>query len=72
LIQQRCVQVLGFEPVLQHVQGEAVEPPQMLSYRVDNLAALGIKSDFLEKLEELDNLLRFCQQTFCKAQNPGT
>lgn len=71
LIKQRCVQVLGFEPVLQRVQGEAVEPPQMLSYRVDNLAALGIKSDFLENLVEIDNLLRFCQSTFTKIQSSG-
>lgn len=70
-IQQRCAQVLGFEPVLQHVQGEADEPPRMLSYRVDNLAALGIKSDFLENLAEIDSLLRFCQSTFTKTQNPG-
>lgn len=71
-IQQRCEQVLGFEPVIERVQGEADDLHPTLFYRIDNLAALGIKSDFLEKLEELDNLLRFCQQTFCKAQNPGT
>lgn len=70
-IQQRCAQVLGFEPVLQRVQGEADEPPRMLSYRVDNLAALGIKSDFLENLAEIDSLLRFCQSIFTKTQSPG-
>ena len=71
LIQQRCSHILGFVPVLQRVQGEAVEPPGMLSYRVDNLTALGIKSDFLENLAEIDSLLRFCQSTFTKAQNPS-
>ena len=71
LIQQRCAQVLGFEPVLQRVQGEADEPPRMLSYRVDNLAALGIKSNFLENSAEIDSLLRFCQSTFTKTQSPG-
>ena len=71
LIQQRCVQVLGFEPVLQRVQGQADEPPRMLSYRVDNLAALGIKSNFLENSAEIDSLLRFCQSTFTKTQSPG-
>lgn len=70
-IQQRCAQVLGFEPVLQRVQGETVEPPRMLSYRVDNLTALGIKPDFLENLAEIDSLLRFCQPTFTKTQSPG-
>ncbi len=70
-IQQRCAQVLGFEPLLQHEQGEADEPHPNLFYRIDNLAELGIKSDFLENFAEIDRLLRFCQQTFCKAQNSG-
>jgi UDP-glucose 4-epimerase len=70
-IQQRCAQVLGFEPVLQRVQGEADEPPRMLSYRVDNLAALGIKSDCLKNSAEIDSLLRFCQSTFTETQSPG-
>jgi UDP-glucose 4-epimerase len=71
LIQQRCAQVLGFGPVLQRVQGVANEPLRMLSYRVDNLAALGIKSNFLENSAEIDSLLRFCQSTFTKTQSPG-
>ncbi len=70
-IQQRCAQVLGFEPVLQREQGEAVETPRILSYRLDNLTELGVKSDFLENLAEIDSLLRFCQSTFTKTQNPG-
>jgi UDP-glucose 4-epimerase len=71
-IQQRCAPVLGFEPVLERVQVEADEPPRMLSYRIDNLAALGSKSEFLENSAEIDSLLRFCQSTFTKTQNPGT
>ncbi len=70
-IQQRCEQVLGFEPVLERVQGEADDLHPTLFYRIDKLAALGIKSDFLENLVEIDSLLSFCQQTFCEAQNPG-
>jgi UDP-glucose 4-epimerase len=70
-IQQRCAQVLGFEPVLQRLQAEAIEPPQILSYRVDNLTALGIKYDLLENLAEIDGLLRFCQPIFTKTQNRG-
>lgn len=70
-IQQRCEQVLGFEPVLERVQGEADDLHPTLFYRIDNLAAIGIKSDFLENFAEIDSLLSFCQQTFCKAQNPG-
>ena len=71
-IQQRCAQVLGFEPVLQRGQGEADEPLPMLSYQIDNLAALGIKFSFLDNLAEIDSLLRFCQSTFTTTHNPGT
>lgn len=68
-IQQRCAQVLGFEPVLQRVEGAAVEQPPKLAFRVENLAALGIKSDCLENLAEIDSLLRFCQSTYTKTQD---
>lgn len=70
-IQQRCVQVLGFEPVLQRVQDEAVEPPGMLSYRIDNLTAIGLKNDDRDSTVEMDSLLRFCHSTFTKTQNSG-
>jgi UDP-glucose 4-epimerase len=64
LIQQRCVQVLGFEPVLQSVQGGVDESYPMLTYRADKLAAIGFKNDELNKTVEIDNLLRFCQSAF--------
>lgn len=70
LIQQRCTQVLGFEPVLQRVQDETDEPHRMLSYQIDKLDALGIKFYFLENMSEIDSLLLFCQSTFTKTQNP--
>lgn len=69
LIQQRCVQVLGFEPVLQCVQGGGDEQHPMLTYRTDNLAALGINPNALDSSAEIDNLLRFCQSTFTPTQS---
>jgi UDP-glucose 4-epimerase len=70
LIQQRCAQVLGFEPALQRVQGEVDEQHPMLTYRADNLAALGINSNGLDNWAEIDSLLRFCQSTFIQTQSP--
>ena len=64
LIQQRCAQVLGFKPVLQRAQGGVDEQHPMLTYRADNLAALGINSNGLDNSAEIDSLLRFCQSTF--------
>ena len=69
LIQQRCVQVLGFEPVLQRVQDGVGEQHPMLTYRVDNLAALGFNSNSLDNSSEIDNLLRFCHSTFAQTQS---
>lgn len=72
LIQQRCAQVLGFEPALQRVQGGVDERHPVLTYRADNLAALGINSNGLDNSAEIDSLLRFCQSTFTQTQSPGT
>lgn len=71
LIQQRCAQVLGFEPLLQRVQSEAVEPHRMFSYRVDNLIAIGLKNDDCDSTFEIDSLLRFCHSIFTQTQNPA-
>lgn len=71
LIQQRCAQVLGFDPALQRVQGRVDEQHPMLTYRADNLAALGINSNGLENPAEIDSLLRFCQSAFTQTQSPS-
>lgn len=68
LVQQRCAQVLGFEPALQRAQGGVDEPHPTLTYRADNLAALGINSNGLDNWAEIDSLLRFCQSTFTQTQ----
>lgn len=69
LIQQRCVQVLGFEPMLQRVQDGVDEQYPVLTYRTDNLAAMGIKINDSDNTEEIDSLLRFCDSTFTQIQS---
>jgi len=68
LIQQRCLQVLGFEPTLQRVQGRGNNHP-LLDYRTDNLEAIGINCNSTDNATEIDGLLRFCQSTFTQIQN---
>ena len=71
LIQQRCVQVLGFEPVLQRVQSGEDNQQLTLTYQTDNLAAFVINSNLLDNTAEIDNLLRFCQSAFTYTQHPN-
>ena len=63
-IQQRCVHVLGLKPLLQCVEEGVNEQHPTLTYRPDNLAALGINSNGLDNTAEIDSLLRFCQTAF--------
>jgi UDP-glucose 4-epimerase len=70
LIQQRCLKVLGFKPELQHKQGGFNEQHLSLNYRTDRLNSLGISCKNLSCVEEIDSLLRFCQDVFSqKSQN---
>ena len=64
LIQQRCIKVLGFEPELKHKHVEFNEQHSSLNYRTDNLNSLGIDCKSSGYLEEIDSLLRFCQDIF--------
>ena len=64
LIQQRCLKVLGFKPELQHKQVGFNEQHLSLNYRTDSLNSLGIGCKSLDYLEEIDSLLRFCQDVF--------
>lgn len=68
LIQQRCVQVLGFEPTIERAQCGVNERQPELIYRTDNLAALGINLNNYDSPSEIDHLLRFCQSTFSQTQ----
>jgi UDP-glucose 4-epimerase len=71
LIQQRCVQVLGFEPVLQYEQGGVDESHPKLTYRADNLVTIGIKTNDSDNVAEIDSLLRFCRSTFTETRSFG-
>ena len=64
LIQQRCKEVLGFEPLLQCVEGGSDKSYPMLSYCAVNLGSLGIKVNQNNHTVEIDKLLRFCQAAF--------
>jgi UDP-glucose 4-epimerase len=64
LIQQRCTEVLGFTPELQHKQRGVDEPDADLIYRSDNLNTLGISWKSQTNTVEIDNLLLFCQSRF--------
>ena len=64
VIQQRCMEVLCFEPFLQRVECGSDESHPMLSYRADNLALLGIKVNNTDNTNEVDKLLRFCDAAF--------
>jgi UDP-glucose 4-epimerase len=71
LIQKRCVQVLGFEPLLQCVQEGVNEQHPLLTYQSDNLAAFGLNSNGLENTTEIDSLLHFCQTAFTQSLSPN-
>lgn len=70
LIQQRCKQVLGFEPELHRPEDGATESHPMLIYRADRLAAIGIDTNGDANTAEIDNLLLFCHSTFAFIQSP--
>jgi UDP-glucose 4-epimerase len=62
-VQQRCKQVLGFEPVLQRPAASAIEQHKTLTYRSDRLTKMGIRAS-IDKTTEIDRLLCFCQESF--------
>lgn len=68
LIQQRCLQVLGFEPELQYPASAPDEQNPVLTFRADRLAKAGLGTA-RDDTVEIDALLRFCQSNF--AQSPG-
>lgn len=68
LIQQRCVQILGFEPVLQRVQPEVDEQHARLIYQVSRLAEINFNV-CPDNIKEIDQLLNFCELSFTKMGN---
>lgn len=63
LIQRRCHQVLGYEPVLQRPVGGANEAHERLTYRAVNLEKMGFNIG-VDSTAEIDRLLMFCQSSF--------
>ena len=64
LIQQRCTEVLGFLPELQHKQSRVDEQSPTLTYSTHNLKTLGISCKSKTNTAEIDKLLQFCQASF--------
>ena len=66
LISYRCLKVLGFKPSINFKKGASDNNSlrDKLYYRSDKLDALGIKYSNEVKVEEIDNLLLFCQSKF--------
>ena len=66
LISYRCFKVLGFKPSINFKKGASDNNNlrDKLYYRSDKLDALGIKYSNEVKVEEIDNLLLFCQSKF--------
>lgn len=65
LIQQRCLKVLNFEPeLLYKVSFDKSHKPPSLTYKNNNLSSLGISTNDKYNVQEIDNLLRYCQSNF--------
>lgn len=69
LIQRRCMQVLGFKPTIQRVQNKLGQRQSRLTFRIDNITALGINPKVLENTKEIDNLLEFCMSNFIQRED---
>ena len=63
-IQQRCKQVLGYEPQIQRAEIKPTDLKQILHYQVNKLSDLNINTLDINKTAEIDNLLSFCLSTF--------
>jgi len=63
LIQQRCAVILHSKPTLDRTKMGENEQYEMLEYRSNGLAKIGL-SAISENGFEIDNLLRFCRKAF--------
>ena len=64
MIQQRCVQVLGFEPDLQRNQDLKEESPAPLIYQTARLDQFALNLGYTNYVDEIDKLLRYCETVF--------
>lgn len=63
LVQDRCKRILGFLPKLTRIEPKTGELISELDYRLDNL----LKTDYrpvANEIEEIDQLIKFCQKSF--------
>ena len=67
LIRERCGLLFGYEPELQAAPVETNEKQEHLSFRIENLASIGIDVTPTDTSEELDQLLRYCKNKFLPA-----
>lgn len=63
-IQQRCMQVLGFEPELQRNKNFGGTPVLPFTYQQERLVAMRMQLDASNNVAEIDHLLRYCNTTF--------
>ncbi|MCH9770376.1 MAG: SDR family oxidoreductase [Gammaproteobacteria bacterium] len=61
LIQQRCLETLGFLPELERSLPQINEAPQELKYCVDILRSSGFEFS-IDEVNEIDQLLKFCHE----------
>ena len=64
LIQQRCIQVLGFEPVLKRAEGKMHEQHPSLAYVSARMPNNGSNINEINNTMEIDELLQFCKISF--------
>jgi UDP-glucose 4-epimerase len=69
MIQQRCVQVLGFEPELQHKEDLKEEIRIPFVYQTIRLEKFTMNHGSANNIVEIDNLLRYCKTIFSCAKN---
>jgi UDP-glucose 4-epimerase len=69
IIQDRCLKVLGFMPELQYKRYPKKELNASLNYCSDRLMKAGIKLDDSNNIDEIDNLLSYCNKTFNSNKN---
>ena len=71
LVQQRCKQVLNFEPELIYSDDDNNEQHPPLIYQNVNLSTLGINVNDLNNISEIDELLCYCQSVFSEITSAG-
>jgi len=64
LVQQRCFEILGCKIFVELAEEISNDRNLKLDFRVNKLSELGIQSNELENIAEIDQLINFCQSHF--------